>query len=277
MPNGASGTRGAAPSAPSRACRCGHAAIFSPEPPPAPPGRINVTDPGSDGQEPQAVTTEDRIIVAADVIGSGEERWQLEPMLDHALGAIDGAGLHPRPRTVLADAGFFIVAQIHALTAASSRWSRRTRPGERPPGMTRRTPIYQRMRDTLDTDEGRALYRRRAQIIEPVFAQIEVGRRADRFQRRGRVTRADLTSTAVTGSPPPIRGRQCESRPGGCRPGAETTNRATTTIARSTPNFPRQARAGRRASAHCSVLSHSDSDGPVLGRWLTTWRPGGAL
>jgi hypothetical protein len=47
------------------------------------------------------------------------------------------------------------------------------------------TPIYQQMRDTLATEEGRALYRRRTQIIEPVFAHIKVLRRADRFQRRG--------------------------------------------------------------------------------------------
>ena len=138
------------------------------------------------GYNAQAVTTEDQIIVAADVISSGNERWQLEPMLDQALDAIDGAGLHARPQTVRADAGFFDLAQIQALT---DRGFQPLVPpdasGRTTPGMTRRTPIYQRMRDTLDTDEGRALYRRRTPIIEPVFAHIKVGRRANRFQRRG--------------------------------------------------------------------------------------------
>ena len=41
------------------------------------------------------------------------------------------------------------------------------------------------MRQTLQTDEGGADYRRRSQIIEPVFAHTKTIRRADRFQRRG--------------------------------------------------------------------------------------------
>jgi hypothetical protein len=41
------------------------------------------------------------------------------------------------------------------------------------------------MRDQLATDEGKALYRQRQAIIEPVFAQTKHNRRIDRFQRRG--------------------------------------------------------------------------------------------
>jgi DDE family transposase len=37
----------------------------------------------------------------------------------------------------------------------------------------------------LSRPEGQALYRRRQQIVEPVFAHTKVIRRTDRFLRRG--------------------------------------------------------------------------------------------
>jgi hypothetical protein len=42
------------------------------------------------------------------------------------------------------------------------------------------------MRRVLATDAGRALYRKRQGIIEPVFGHTKFNRRIDRFQRRGR-------------------------------------------------------------------------------------------
>jgi len=41
------------------------------------------------------------------------------------------------------------------------------------------------MHEKLSTPEGSQLYARRKQLVEPVFAQTKVIRRADRFQRRG--------------------------------------------------------------------------------------------
>src|SRR5207237_1822667 len=43
----------------------------------------------------------------------------------------------------------------------------------------------QRIEAVLSTPEGQALYRRRRQIVEPVFAHTKVIRRSDRFLRRG--------------------------------------------------------------------------------------------
>ena len=45
--------------------------------------------------------------------------------------------------------------------------------------------VRARMTARLTTPEGRALYKRRAQIIEPVFGQIKDPRGIRRFQRRG--------------------------------------------------------------------------------------------
>jgi hypothetical protein len=41
------------------------------------------------------------------------------------------------------------------------------------------------MEAILDTPDGQARYRRRQQIVEPVFGNIKYLRRIDRFQRRG--------------------------------------------------------------------------------------------
>jgi hypothetical protein len=41
------------------------------------------------------------------------------------------------------------------------------------------------MHERLSTPAWRELYARRKQLVEPVFAQTKVVRRADRFQRRG--------------------------------------------------------------------------------------------
>lgn len=45
---------------------------------------------------------------------------------------------------------------------------------------------YAFMRRVLATDIGAALYSRRQELIEPVFANTKFNRRIDRFQRRGR-------------------------------------------------------------------------------------------
>jgi hypothetical protein len=49
----------------------------------------------------------------------------------------------------------------------------------------RQGPEARRIERILDTPEGQALYRRRQQIVEPVFAHTKILRRIDRFQRRG--------------------------------------------------------------------------------------------
>ena len=43
------------------------------------------------------------------------------------------------------------------------------------------------MREKIDTPEGRKLYSKRLEIVEPVFANIRVRKRMDRFTLRGRI------------------------------------------------------------------------------------------
>jgi hypothetical protein len=42
------------------------------------------------------------------------------------------------------------------------------------------------MHKAITSDDGRALYAKRRELAEPVFGQIKVNRRCDRFLRRGR-------------------------------------------------------------------------------------------
>jgi hypothetical protein len=45
---------------------------------------------------------------------------------------------------------------------------------------------YAFMRRVLETELGSAIYRKRQETVEPVFAHTKFNRRIDRFQRRGR-------------------------------------------------------------------------------------------
>ena len=170
--------------------------LFYPQPPPAPAGKINVTAPDSQlvkslhgwvqGYTAQAAATPEQLIVAADVITSGNERSRLRPMVDQALDELTGAGIDEQPEVVLADAGYFNTGHIEQLTARGIRpLVSPDASGRKQPGITRRSNAFEQMRQTLQSDEGRDLYRRRAQIIEPVFAHTKILRRAERFQRRG--------------------------------------------------------------------------------------------
>ena len=163
---------------------------------PQPEGRINITDPDSrsvktatgflQGYSAQAVATPEQIVIAADVICGGNERHRLGPMITQACDELIAAGINEQPEIALADAGYWNSPHISQLA------DRGIRSLVRPDADTRKTPtrirsgpLYEQMRELLETDDGKQLYRRRQAIIEPVFAQTKVTRRADRFQRRG--------------------------------------------------------------------------------------------
>jgi transposase len=164
--------------------------------PAEPAGRVNVTDPDSkvmrthrgfiQGYNAQAVTTESQIVIAADLVALSPDAGLLEPMIAQAREELLAAGVEAAPEVVVADAGYWSNEQIdrlaqvgiEALIPPDGRSS--TGPQQRRLG-----GVYDEMRRRLDTDEGRALYRKRQHMIEPVFAQTKVTRGAERFQRRG--------------------------------------------------------------------------------------------
>jgi len=163
---------------------------------PAPEGRINITDPDSrpvktatgflQGYTAQAVATPEQIVIAADVITGGNERHRLKPMISAACDELTRAGITDTPQVALADAGYWNSPDIEHLADRGIRsLVRPDADKRRRPTRIRSGPLYEQMRDLLETDEGKQLYRQRQAIIEPVFAHTKITRRADRFQRRG--------------------------------------------------------------------------------------------
>ncbi len=165
--------------------------------PAQPEGKINLTDPDSrvvptrrgfmQGYTAQAVTTEDQIVVGAEVIIGGNERRTLQPLVDATEHELRAAGVSDPVTVTLADAGFWNNDQIRSLTDRGIRTlvapdNRR----RKTPGKTRvNQQQYVQMREELSTEEGRALYKKRKTLIEPIFGQIKHNRRIDRFTRRG--------------------------------------------------------------------------------------------
>jgi transposase len=161
-----------------------------------PPGRVNLTDPESrpvktprgfiQGYNAQAVATAEQIIIAADVTSGSADQGLLEPMITAAREHLTTAGIHDRVQVALADAGYWDGTDIQALMgdgiAALVPPDAHTRTAPNP---TRRGGLYDHMRRILARDDGRALYRRRQAIIEPIFGHTKHNRRADRFRRRG--------------------------------------------------------------------------------------------
>jgi transposase len=177
--------------------------------PVAPPGvvdpaaRANVTDPDSrlvraprgfvQGYNAQAVCTETQVIIAAELSTDSPDGRLLEPMINAARGELAAAGVEQAPDVVLADGGYWNAPQIEQLVADGSQVivnpdssTRPTRPADERRLRDKRVHgLYAHMQRVITSDYGAALYRRRQQMIEPIFAQTKVTRRADRFQRRG--------------------------------------------------------------------------------------------
>jgi len=167
------------------------------QPPERPEGKINVSDPDSrnvktprgwvQGYNAQAVTTEDQIVIAAEVHVSSADFGQLGPMVAAARDELARAGVEQSPEVVLADAGYWHQVQMERLAAEGVTPlvppDANKRAGARPGW---EGGLYTFMRRVLTTDHGGALYARRKAMIEPVFADTKFNRRVDRFLRRGR-------------------------------------------------------------------------------------------
>jgi transposase len=168
--------------------------------------KANVTDPDSrimktrrgylQGYNAQAVATADQIIVAADVTAGENDVDQLHPMLAAAANELKAAGVEQKVRAALVDAGYCSEENLAAtepegpelFVATRKDWKQREQMRQAPPPRGR-IPGHLNRRERMDrkllTKRGRRLYKRRSQIIEPVFGQTKTCRGIDRFQRRG--------------------------------------------------------------------------------------------
>lgn len=177
-----------------------------PKPPPAavdPGAKANTTDPDSrlvrspkgfvQGYNAQVAANEHQVILAAELSGDSPDSRLLEPTVEAARAELASLTEPSTPGVVLADGGYWNVPQIERLVASGSEVLVNPDSSARAPrGAAPRRPrdklvhgLYAHMQRALASERGGDLYRRRQQLVEPVFAHIKVNRRADRFQRRG--------------------------------------------------------------------------------------------
>ncbi len=168
------------------------------EPPEVPAGKVNVTDPDSklikasegyvQGYNAQAVVDEGQIVLAAEITNSTVDWSQLAPMVAAALAELARAGSGRRIETALADTQYWNEQHMDEVTAnqhvqvlippdgGASGKQRKGWTGGR----------YSWMRYVLNCELGEQLYRKRKQMIEPVFGHSRHNRGVTRFLRRGR-------------------------------------------------------------------------------------------
>ena len=168
------------------------------EPPEVPAGKVNVTDPDSklikasegyvQGYNAQAVVDEGQIVLAAEITNASVDWSQLAPMVAATLAELARAGSAGRIQTALADAQYWNEQHMDEVTAnqhvqvlippdgGASGKQRKGWTGGR----------YSWMRYVLNGEVGNELYRKRKQMIEPVFGHSRHNRGVTRFHRRGR-------------------------------------------------------------------------------------------
>jgi transposase len=148
-----------------------------------PESRIMKTSSGFDqcynGQIAVDETTQ--LIVATGLTNCGADNAELLPLINRVQATLGGA-----PLEVLADAGYRAEATFQTLEArditAYISLGHETRPAKSP------NPAHlatQRMADRLKSDVGRARYRRRKAIVEPVIGWIKEVLGFRRFSLRG--------------------------------------------------------------------------------------------
>ena len=142
------------------------------------------------GYNAQAVASPEQVILAVDITQQSNDSGQLEPMITTVVREIERAGIDQPLEIVLADGGYWNATQIAHLRGHGMQPIVPTKAAARAQPRTlspRQGPEAERIEELLHTPAGAALYRRRQQIIEPVFANTKFLRRIDRFQRRGLV------------------------------------------------------------------------------------------
>ncbi len=161
--------------------------------------KINTTDPDTrlmkraggksvQGYNAQVVASPEQVILAAQVTQSHNDADQLAPMVTLAADMLREAGVREPIGIVLADGGYWNSPGISEVRGQGidvlipTQDRRRTTPRKLSP---RQGEEAQWIEAVLSKPEGQALYRRRQQIVEPVFAHTKFIRRTDRFLRRG--------------------------------------------------------------------------------------------
>jgi septum formation inhibitor MinC len=164
--------------------------------------RANLTDPDVrvmrnkkgyvSGYNGQLVVTEAQVIVGAMLSQHPVDRCLLHPLLDICREQLVEAGIRPRLRTVLADAGY---ASEDNVIRAEQHNLRLLVPLRKDPNLHPNQPPRQRATTALPATvragrrmrhhRGKADYKLRGQTVEPVFGQIKSCQKLTTMSRRG--------------------------------------------------------------------------------------------
>ncbi|MQB02328.1 MAG: transposase [Actinobacteria bacterium] len=145
------------------------------------------------GYGAQAVANENQIVLAAEVTSAQNDYDQLHPMIDAMNQNLEAADVKQKVGTLVADSGYLSDDNLLAanddtpdllIAAANDRYQRTDKKAPRGPIPKNLSPT-RRMARKLATKRGQSLYRKRAQMVEPVFAHRKT-RGCGRFMRRGR-------------------------------------------------------------------------------------------
>jgi transposase len=164
--------------------------------------KYNVTDPDSgivrhrgmlfQGYNVQVAASEDQVILAAFPTGVSPDGGQLQPALQAAEQHLARIGVQEQVQQVLADTGYWSDRQIKALR------QRRIRVLIPPRTQGKPGPVAASMLAELADPDTAREYRRRQQIIEPVFARTKHHRGITRVLRRGKhAVQAEITLIAT--------------------------------------------------------------------------------
>jgi transposase len=125
----------------------------------------------------QALACPGQVILAITRHDSPMDVHALHPLLRAGRATLDAAGITAKISAALFDAGYasdgnFTAAcepDLYVAVRKEARQTRRLRDGKQPATMK---PSWTQMAARLDTPAGQELYKQRAAIIEPVFAQL---------------------------------------------------------------------------------------------------------
>jgi hypothetical protein len=144
------------------------------------------------GYNAQTVVDEGQIVIAAEITNTPGDFSNLDPMITTAISELERVGVTERPEVALADAGYWneqhfdeVIANKHIQVLIPPDRGGRSEPR---PGWT--GGRYAWMRAVLDSEHGKRLYRKRIQMIEPVFAHTNQPRSGATSSRRGGAKRS---------------------------------------------------------------------------------------
>jgi hypothetical protein len=144
------------------------------------------------GYNAQAMVTEHQVVVAATLTQHANDLQQLAPMLAAVDQTLAAADLDQRPGTLLADAGYWSIANLTAIPNAPhlyippAKHGRQGKPRkDGKPSESKSDGLRAAMAAKLGSEAGKACYAMRQQTVEPVFGQLKEQQGARRFTRRG--------------------------------------------------------------------------------------------